>query len=159
MQQGAFADENQRTLGADDVAGMLYAQSGIDEIAGTVDDYSVTLSFLGLNAGADIVIDFDNAQTGFAVSQSGGAFIAADHVQITSTAIFLNTGSNWLFNQVSNEEPPAILLDAPATFWLVAFGLAGILVSRRPVSTHRLSHLRKIPVVLFPRFEKSPFYF
>ncbi len=135
MQQGAFSDENQRTLGADDVAGMLYAQSGLDEIAGTADDYTVFLDFVGLDAGADIVIDFDNAQTSFAVSQSGGAFIGAtDHVRITSTAIFLNTGFNWLFNQESNEEPPAIPLDAPPPLWLVAFGLAGLLAARRHVS-------------------------
>ena len=136
MQQGAFSDENQRTLGADDVAGMLYAQSGLDEIAGTADDYTVFLDFVGLDAGADIVIDFDNAQTSFAESQSGGAFIGAtDHVRITSTAIFLNTGFNWLFNQESKEEPPAIPLDAPAPLWLVAFGLAGLLAARRCGST------------------------
>jgi hypothetical protein len=139
MQQGAFANENQRTLGADDVAGMLYAQSGLDEIAGTADDYSVTLSFLGLNAGADIVIDFDNSQASFAASLSSGAFIGAtDHVRVTSTAIFLNTGSNWLFNQVSNEQS-SIPIDAPATLWLVAFGLAGFLATRRRVS--RPAHL------------------
>lgn len=138
MQQGAFSDENQRTLGADDVAGMLYAQSGLDEIAGTADDYTVTLNFIGLDAGADIVIDFDNAETGFAVSQSGGAFIGGtDHVRITDTAIFLNTGFNWLFNQETNEEPPAIPLNAPATIWLMVFGLAGVLVRRKRVSEHR----------------------
>ncbi len=130
MQQGAFTNEHQRTLGMDDVAGLLYANAGIDEIAGTLDDYTVTLDFVGLDAGADIVIDFDNAQTTFAVSQSNGSLLTADHAVITSTAIFFNTGSNWFFNQVSNEVP-TVEISAPGAVWLFAFGLVGILGLRR----------------------------
>ncbi|MEO1318531.1 MAG: hypothetical protein AAFW01_18405, partial [Pseudomonadota bacterium] len=66
-QQGSFFGEVQRTLTADDIAGVRYAQSGIDHLAGTSDDYVFDLQFIGLVDDADILIDFDNSQTGFAV--------------------------------------------------------------------------------------------
>ena len=47
------------------------------------------------------MLDFDNAQTGFAVSSSGGSFLGG-HVVVTSTAIYFNTGASWFFNDVSN---------------------------------------------------------
>jgi hypothetical protein len=125
MQQGTFSGETQRSLTADDVAGLLYAQSGVDEIAGTADDYIVTLDFLGLTSGADIVIDFDNAQTSFAVTQSSGAFLSGDHVVVTSSSIFFNSGFNWFFNTESNEIP------APGTLVFFAAGLAFIGYRRR----------------------------
>lgn len=102
MQQGAQYNEAQRTLTADDVAGIRYAAAGLDEIAGTADDYTLVLTYAGLDATANIVIDFDDSQTGFAVSQSGGSFINSDHVRITSNSIFFNTGYSWFFNTVSN---------------------------------------------------------
>jgi len=127
MQQGTFFGETQRSLTADDVAGILYAESGLDEIAGTSDDYTVVLNFLGLTTGADIVIDFDNAQTGFAVSQSGGTFLSPDHIAVSSTAIFFNSGSNWFFNQESN----ATVIPVPDTIVLFSFGLFGLRSLRR----------------------------
>ncbi|MEO0429909.1 MAG: matrixin family metalloprotease [Pseudomonadota bacterium] len=48
MQQGSFFGEVQRTLTADDIAGVRYAQSGIDHLAGTSDDYVFDLQFIGL---------------------------------------------------------------------------------------------------------------
>jgi hypothetical protein len=102
MQQGTFADEAQRTLGHDDVATFRLAMAGVDELQGTPDDYTVVLSYAGLTLSADIVLDFDNAQTGFAVSISGGAFIGTDHVRITTTAVYFNDGFNWFFNDVPN---------------------------------------------------------
>lgn len=97
MQQGTFNDEAQRSLGHDDVAGILFAMSGVDETAGTADDYTLNLTYAGLTTVADIVIDFDNSQTGFAVSSSGGA-ISGSHARITSTAIYFNSTSSWFFN-------------------------------------------------------------
>ncbi|NKB22700.1 MAG: hypothetical protein GKS01_19600 [Alphaproteobacteria bacterium] len=126
MQQGTFFGETQRSLTADDVAGILYAGSGLDEIAGTADDYTVVLNFLGLDAGADILIDFDNAETGFAVSQSGGTFLNSDHIAINSTEIFFNSGSNWFFNQESN-----ISISEPGLLVVFSFGLFGLVVVRR----------------------------
>lgn len=102
MQQGAQYNEAQRTLTADDVAGIRYATAGLDEIAGTADDYTLILTNAGLDASADIVIDFDNS-TGFAVSQSGGSFLGSGHVVITSNSILFNTGYSWFFNTVSND--------------------------------------------------------
>jgi hypothetical protein len=102
MQQGTFFGEVQRDLTADDVAGILYSQAGLDELAGTNDDYTFTLEFLGLDAAADIVIDFDNSETGFAVSSSRGSFLSSNHLAITSSSIFFNTGFNWYFNDTLN---------------------------------------------------------
>ncbi len=111
MQQGSFSDEAQRELHPDDVAGLQFAMSGIDEIQGNADDYTIVLNFVGEvpAGGADIVIDFDNTQTGFAVSSSGGTFIATDHLAITTNSIFFNTNFNWFFN------------NAPLPVSLVAF--------------------------------------
>lgn len=102
MQQGAFFDEAQRTLTADDIAGIRYAAAGVDETEGTADDYTLVLSYAGLVTTADITIDFDNGQTGFAVSSSGASSIAANHFTITSNSIYFNTGYSWYFNTVSN---------------------------------------------------------
>jgi uncharacterized protein (TIGR03382 family) len=126
MQQGTFFGETQLSLTADDVAGILYAGSGLDEIAGTADDYTVVLNFLGLTTGADIVIDFDNAQTGFAVSQSGGTFLSADHIAINSTAIYFNSGSNWFFSQDSNAE-----IAEPGAMGVFCLGLLALGAIRR----------------------------
>lgn len=125
MQQGAFFGETQRSLGADDVAGLLYAQAGLDGIAGTSDDYVVTLDFLGLTGAADILIDFDNSETGFAESQNGGTFLTGDDIAITSSRIFFNTGSNWYFNQESNDIP------APASWPIFGLALAAMVRARR----------------------------
>lgn len=98
MQQGSFTTEVQRTLSADDVAGLKYGEAGVDEIAGTVDDYTLVLNYIGLTDSADIVIAFDDSETGFAVSQSGANFVSADHAAISTSRIFFNTNFNWFFN-------------------------------------------------------------
>lgn len=103
MQQGAFSDEAQRFLTADDVAGLRYAMAGLDEIAGTADDYTLNLVYAGMDASADIVIQFDDTETGFAVSKSSGVFLGASgHIAISVSNIYFNTGYNWFFNDVSN---------------------------------------------------------
>lgn len=107
MQQGAFFDEAQRTLSADDVAGIRYSMAGLDELAGTSDDYFFNLQYAGFDSNADIVIDFDNNATGFAVSQSSG-FLLGGHAVIAQSDIFFNSGFNWFFNDVSNAVVPAL---------------------------------------------------
>lgn len=97
MQQGAFFDEAQRTLVADDVAGIRFAAAGLDEVAGTADDYTLVLQYAGLTTGADIMIDFDDSETGFAVSRNSGIVLGGLHIAITSTNIYFNTGYNWYF--------------------------------------------------------------
>lgn len=102
MQQGTFNGEAQRTLGHDDVAGLKFAMSGVDETASTADDYTFNLTYAGLTASADIVIGFDDTKTGFAVSSSSGSFINATHIRIISNNIYFNTSAvTWFFNTVS----------------------------------------------------------
>ena len=102
MQQGTGSDEAQRTLTHDDVATLRYAMAGLDALAGTSDDYTLTLSYAGLTTSANIVAKFDNTQTGFAVSQSSGVFITGTHARITTTAVFFNNNFNWFFNDQSS---------------------------------------------------------
>src|SRR6185436_16298500 len=47
MQRGAFYDENQRSLTADDVATLRLGMSGLDMTAGTADDYTISLVYAG----------------------------------------------------------------------------------------------------------------
>ncbi|MCP5522025.1 MAG: hypothetical protein H7A46_10810 [Verrucomicrobiales bacterium] len=122
LQQGTYNDEAQRTLGHDDVAGIRYAMSGWDEVAGTADDYTLNLTYAGLTAAADIVLDFDNAKTGFAVTLLGATIyggIGDGHAQIQAPTgydyvpIFFNetplAGYSWYFNPVLVPEPSSVL--------------------------------------------------
>ena len=56
------------------------------------------LTYAGLTAACDVVIDFDNAQTGFAVCFTSGTFISGDDAAITSANVYFNTGFSWHFN-------------------------------------------------------------
>lgn len=98
MQQGTFYDEEQRQLNHDDVATLRYARSGLDSTAGTSDDYTVTLTYAGLTSSCDVVLAFDNSETGFAVCKAGGSFLSGDDAAITSANVFFNTGFTWFFN-------------------------------------------------------------
>ena len=110
MQQGARFDEAQRTLTSEDVAHIRYAMAGLDRLQGTTDDYTFNLIFVGLDAGADIVLDFDNS-TGFASSSSSTTFLNSNHRAITSSLIRFNTGFDWFFNDISTiPEPTSIVL-------------------------------------------------
>ena len=76
--------------------------AGLDEAAGTSDDYTIALTYAGLSAGADIVLDFDN-NSGLASSSSNGDFLVfPTHVVITTTSIRFSDLFNWFFNDVSN---------------------------------------------------------
>ena len=69
MQQGQFIDEDQRALNHDDVATLRLGMAGLDETAGTADDYTLTLTYAGMTTACDIVLDFDNSQTSVATLQ------------------------------------------------------------------------------------------
>ena len=103
LQQGTGPDEAQRSLTADDVAGVLYSRTGLDEIAGTADDYTTTLEYAGLTTNADIVIQFnDNAGVDFAATSRSGVALGNDHFSITFSSIVFNTGAGsfqWYFNE------------------------------------------------------------
>jgi len=96
MQQLTFFDEAQRTLVGDEVAALRLAMAGLDEIAGTADDYTINLRYRGIRNNCDVKIDFDNSQTGFAVCSTGGSFLGG-HTVITSANIYFNTDFAWHF--------------------------------------------------------------
>lgn len=106
MQQGSFAGELQRSLAADDVVGIRLAQSGLDEIQGGADDYTVNLVYQGQAvAPCDVNVSFDNAETGFAVcAVRGGVDRNISHAVIFEANTYFNTGFNWFYNTVSNAE-------------------------------------------------------
>ncbi len=67
-----------RALGADDVAGIRYAMSGLDEIQGTADDYMLELDYIGVADKADILIRFDG-RSSFAAAQVAARKIKDNH--------------------------------------------------------------------------------
>lgn len=122
MQQGSPPAEAQRTMIAEDVAALRVAMAGLDETQGTADDYTINLTYAGLTTNADIVIDFDGAQTGFAVTLVSGFFINSDHVRLadrsgfTYIPIFFDPNAvTWFFNQTSNGgDPDNVFVDFTA---------------------------------------------
>lgn len=105
MQQGTYSDEDQRTLGVDDVATVRIAMSGLDEIQGTADDYRINLNYLGVSnsSNCDINIKHDASYGGLAVCELGGSFVG-NHVVITSANIRVGTSFNWFFNTIDSSD-------------------------------------------------------
>lgn len=124
MQQGSFAGETQRTLAGSDVVGIRYAMSGLDEIQGTADDYILNLQYAGFDTNADIVIDFDNTETGFAVSQNFFSSLNTDHWRITDSNIFFNTNFDWFFNDT-------LAIPEPGSAALVGLMATALMARRR----------------------------
>ena len=100
MQQGTYPDEAQRTLGHDDVAGLRYAMSGVDGRAGTADDFALVLEYAGLDAGANIVIGFDDNETEFAAAKTR-ARVGGGRAFIVDSRVYFNDSFNWFFNGVA----------------------------------------------------------
>lgn len=106
MQQGMFAGETRRTLSADDVATLSLGMSGLDMIAGTADDYTLTLHFEGFTDVADIVVNFDDMAS-FAACSMTGTYISPNHLRVNSGAnISFNTAFSWFFSNVSSPQIP-----------------------------------------------------
>ncbi|MCB1949601.1 hypothetical protein [Nitrosomonas sp.] len=105
MQQGITSGEARRTLVADDVATLRLAMSGLDRLEGTLDDYTLTLQYVGRTDDADIVLNFDN-KAAFAACRITGTFLNDKHVAIQQGNISFNTGFAWFFN-------PVLTLPAP----------------------------------------------
>ncbi|SEM85795.1 hypothetical protein [Nitrosomonas marina] len=105
MQQGILSGEARRSLVADDVATLRLGMSGLDRLAGTSDDYTLTLQYAGMTDDADIVLNFDN-KTVFAACSITGVFINDKHVAIQKGQISFNTGYQWFFNSVSDPTMP-----------------------------------------------------
>ena len=100
MQQAVSKGEMQRTLAADDVAGVRYGMSGIDELTGTADDYWIDLQFVGESGAADIVIGFDNAATTFAQTNTFVLFNLQDghKASYKPKVYFSDQNVDWHFN-------------------------------------------------------------
>ncbi len=101
MQQGSFNDEDQRRLTADGVATILLGQSGLDETAGTADDYVINLSYGGIQANpTGCNIDIRITGGSFAFCSTGGFFIGTNHVRISTAYMqFGPSVVTYYFNQ------------------------------------------------------------
>ena len=110
MQQLTFTDETQRRLAQNGISTLKLGMSGLDETAETADDYTLNLVSLGVvvnpssNPDCDVIADFDNSQTGFAVCSVGATFLPANHMALTSANMFFNTSANWYFNDVRDSD-------------------------------------------------------
>lgn len=108
MQQGTFFDEAQRTLAHDDVATLLYAASGVDELSGTADDYSIRIEYGGIsNNNCDISLSFTNT-TNLAFCSTGGVLIAPAHARITTASIEFGNAFSWFFNTDTVNRAPIL---------------------------------------------------
>jgi len=100
MQQGAFFDEDQRQLGADDVAMLRLAMSGLDETEGTADDYDPVLFYGGVASGCDITVQITGSS--FAFCSVGGQSIGGnpDHVRVVNATVQMGSTANfnWFFS-------------------------------------------------------------
>jgi hypothetical protein len=101
MQQGQFSDEAQRRLTGEDMATIRLAQSGVDEIQGTADDYALQLSYAGQTTSCNIPISFVPG-SGLAFCSVSGTTISGQHRRITSAFINIEPGFNWYFSPGSN---------------------------------------------------------
>lgn len=116
MQQGIALGETRRSLTADDVATLRLGMSGLDRLADTADDYTLTLQYEGLTDTADIVFNFDN-KASFASCTFSGAFLSGnrDHFVIKIASISFNEDFFWFFNDELKPE----MSDFPVTTILV----------------------------------------
>ena len=119
MQQLTYYNETQRELISDGASTIMLAGSGLDETAGTSDDYQVVLTYEGVTTGSncDITVTINNTSS-FAYCQSGGSFVGNGHVRITSASIVLGNGYDWHFNTElrgsSGNQPPVAGNDSGA---------------------------------------------
>lgn len=99
MQQGILSGETRRSLAADDVATLRLGMSGLDRLADSTDDYTLTLQYEGFTDAADIVFNFDN-QTSFASCTFSGTFLSSNrnHFIINVASISFNEDFLWFFN-------------------------------------------------------------
>jgi hypothetical protein len=84
MQQGIQASESRRTLTGDDVAILRLGMSGLDMLAGTSDDYTVLLQYVGITENANIVMVFDN-ETPFSACEVSAQYIGDNDSHIVLT--------------------------------------------------------------------------
>ena len=89
--------EIKRGLTADDLATLRYAESGLDETAGTADDYQVSLNFLGLAESCDLRLTF-GIQAEPVACFGSRQNISGDHWRLMPFEWTFSTGVLWHFS-------------------------------------------------------------
>jgi hypothetical protein len=104
MQQGSFCDEDQRSLGHDDVATISLAAAGLDETQGTGDDYTINLEYdgYGTDDSCDLILT-TSGSAGFAFCSAGLSYIGTsgfgrDHFRVTSGVLVFDSNVDWFYN-------------------------------------------------------------
>jgi len=108
MQQGQLNDEVQRGLHVDDMVGVELAESGLDGLAGTPDDYVVALDYIGDAATCDVVVSVERGveEASLAATVVRSTVVAPRHHAVTHADIWLGDSIAWYFNQASNDDCP-----------------------------------------------------
>lgn len=118
MVQGAHYGEAQRSLTADDVAGVRFAMAGLDGLQGTSDDYTFSLVYAGLTTAADITLNFisasDLAFASFSLWSLGSLHYAANDASIS-----FGSSYDWFFNSVPIPEPASLVLLGLGTMMVI----------------------------------------
>lgn len=116
MQQLTYSGETQREIISDGATTIMLAESGIDETAGTADDYQLNLVYEGITTGSqcDITVTMSTS-SGFASCSTNGSFLGNGHIRITTATIQLGSNYSWHFNtepRGGGNQPPVAGNDA-----------------------------------------------
>ena len=98
MQQGTYPGETQRVLSADDVAALYYARAGVDEIAGTSDDYQFNIVYAGVSTGNNIDVYLDPSYTSVGVTSASSKTLSGYHYSVNGASIRINPSISWYYN-------------------------------------------------------------
>ena len=98
MQQGTYPGEYQRVLSADDVAALYYARAGVDEIAGTSDDYQFNIVYAGESTGNNIDVYLDPSYTSVGVTSASSKTLSGYHYSVNGASIRINPTISWYYN-------------------------------------------------------------
>lgn len=110
-----------RGLNADDIAGIRYAMSGIDETQGTSDDYNIELKYVGVDAGAEITVRFMESNGAAAASVPTQPLSDNHRVMAPRCFITYNSGfaRQWVFPVPEALEVEPQRLNAKAVGYLI----------------------------------------
>lgn len=94
MVPAAAAGETKRSLVWDDIATVRLAESGVDEIEDTADDYRVTLAYIGRTNTCDVPVSFA-AQDEIAACVTGRGSLSGSHFRINFTSLGFDESVTW----------------------------------------------------------------
>lgn len=98
--------EARRTLTHDDVTTLRYARAGLDETAATADDYTTTLSYVGITDQCDVRVTFEPQDGLVACPGFLSAFDAPNgHHEVANLLGFMafNSEVSWYFEVLFND--------------------------------------------------------